>query len=92
MKPQNIFVSKIPELDITQANNPNLIVEALQRGERNNAGTKIGAVVKRKTAELDYIDYRKYTKTIKKKAVKDKIERNKARRIVNAKRIEKMKQ
>ena len=47
MKPQKIFSHKIPELDITQANRPNLIVEALQRGERINAGTKIGAVVKR---------------------------------------------
>ena len=59
MKPQNIFSHKIPELDITQANRPNSIVEALQRIERNNAGTKIGAVVKRKTAELDYRDIRK---------------------------------
>ena len=47
MKPQNIFVSKIPELDVTQANRPNSIVEALQRIERNNAGTKIVAFVKR---------------------------------------------
>ena len=88
MKPQEIFSHKIPELDIRQANRPNSTVEALQRGERNHAVSKIGAVVKRKTAELDYIDYRKYTKTIK-KAVKDKIERNKARKIVKAKRIEK---
>ena len=56
MKPQNIFSPKIPELDITQANRPNLIVEALQRGERNHAVSKIGAVVKKKTAELDYRD------------------------------------
>ena len=80
MKPQEIFSHKIPELDITQANRPNSIVEVLQRGERNHAVSKIGAVVKRKPAELDYIDYRKYTKTIK-KAVKDKIERDKARRM-----------
>ena len=37
MKPQEIFSHKIPELDITQANRPNSIVEALQRGERNHA-------------------------------------------------------
>ena len=48
MKPQNIFSHKIPELDITQANRPNSIVEALQRGERNHAVSKIGAVVKEK--------------------------------------------
>ena len=46
MKPQEIFSPKIPKLDITQANRPNSIVEALQRIERNNAGTKIGAFVK----------------------------------------------
>ena len=61
LKPQNIFSSKFPELDITQANRPNSIVEALQRTEleRNNAGTKIGTFVKRKPTELDYIGYRK---------------------------------
>ena len=40
MKPQEIFSHKIPELDITQADRTNLIVEALQRGERNHAVSK----------------------------------------------------